>query len=395
MKFPEGFSEVLEVELISASIEETLESVNAAFVDIKHLSRPEELRCIFRIAGKDYTALSAICQKRGDLLKVRKKTGIRTFRKKILARPVLLIGSLLLALFILFLPTRVLFVRAEGNIRIPEKQILEAAESCGIRFGASRKDVRSEKTKNALLSGIPELQWAGVNTYGCVAVISVRERESGIVQAENIPTASLIAERDGYILSCTATRGTLLVQPGQSVQKDQILISGYTDCGTCIQATCAQGEITALTNRDVAFISPVSWTRYGEVLALKHKYSLLIGKKRINLWKDSGIIPGSCGRMYLEYYITLPGGFRLPLGLCIEKYRLREQQAFLYPKDEAEVLLKYAARTELSSQMVAGKFLREIQHISCENGVYRLSGRYACMEMIGKLRQEQIGDTNG
>ena len=177
MKFPEGFSEVLEVELISASIEETLESVNAAFVDIKHLSRPEELCCIFRIAGKDYTALSAICQKRGDLLRVRKKTGIRTFRKKILARPVLLAGSLLLALFILFLPTRVLFVRAEGNIRIPEKQILEAAESCGIRFGASRKDVRSEKTKNALLSGIPELQWAGVNTYGCVAVISVRERE--------------------------------------------------------------------------------------------------------------------------------------------------------------------------------------------------------------------------
>lgn len=30
--------------------------------------------------------------------------------------------------------------------------------------------------KNALLSAIPELQWAGVNTYGCRAVISVRER---------------------------------------------------------------------------------------------------------------------------------------------------------------------------------------------------------------------------
>ena len=36
--------------------------------------------------------------------------------------------------------------------------------------------IRSEKVKNSLLQRIPQLQWAGINTDGCVAVISVREK---------------------------------------------------------------------------------------------------------------------------------------------------------------------------------------------------------------------------
>ena len=91
-----------------------------------------------------------------------------------LFRPVLLAGLGILFLLAMYLPSRVLFIRVEGNMQIPDRQILAAAEECGIRFGASRREVRSEKVKNALLSSVPQLQWAGVNTAGCVATISVR-----------------------------------------------------------------------------------------------------------------------------------------------------------------------------------------------------------------------------
>ena len=83
----------------------------------------------------------------------------------------MVIGLCLLLLLVCILPTRVLFMRVEGNESIPENLILEAAEDCGIRFGASRSAVRSEKVKNGILSRISELQWVGVNTKGCIAVI--------------------------------------------------------------------------------------------------------------------------------------------------------------------------------------------------------------------------------
>ena len=165
-------------------------------------------------------------------------------------------------------------------------KILSAAEDCGIVFGASRRRVRSEKTKNALLSAIPQLQWAGVNTSGCVATISVRERTEAVQAEDSKFIQSIVAIRDGYVLSATVTEGTGLVIPGQSVQKGQILISGYTDCGICIRAEGAAGEVMAQTSRELEAVMPAKYDQRTQNREVRKHYSLLIGKKRIKLWKD-------------------------------------------------------------------------------------------------------------
>ena len=48
------------------------------------------------------------------------------------------------------------------------------------------------------------------------------------------------------------------------------------------------------------------------------KYAVIIGKKRINFYKGSGISDTSCDKMYLENYVTLPGGFILPIAIATE-----------------------------------------------------------------------------
>ena len=128
---------------------------------------------------------------------------------------------------------------------------------------------------------------------------------------------------------------------------------------------------------------------------LKRKISLLLRKKRIFLWKESGIWEGSCGRIYKEYYITLPGGFALPVALCIEECEpyQKSQREILF--DAAEEALLVFGKEYLSGQMTAGKIADGTAAVTQEAGVYRLAGEYNCLEMIGQLRQEQIGDTNG
>lgn len=388
-------SGAIKVELTSADLEGSIAFITENSIEMKQVNRISELACSFFVRRSDYAVLSEICKIRGETLRICNKYGLFWTGKALLRRPVFLTGFCILLLLVLMLPTRVLFVRIEGNQNVPDKKILEAAEACGICFGASRREVKSEKTKNALLSKIEELQWAGVNTSGCVAVISVRERSEAEKTEQNMKVASIVAARDGYVLSTTTIRGNSLVRSGQSVKEGQVLISGYTDCGLCIQATKAEGEIQALTIRNFEAVYPGQYMQNGRVLDVKRKYSILIRKKRINLWKDSGISEGSCGRMYEEYYITLPGGFRLPFALCIEEYVSCEMSASRIPQVYAQERLAEFADSYLSQQMVAGKILNAVQTVTHEDGSFRLKGNYACTEMIGKLRQEQIGDTNG
>lgn len=385
----------LDVELTSAEPEAAMAAINGAGIEIKNLQKINELTYSFRIRRQNHRKLCAICEKRGESLRICKKRGLYWRFKSLLARPVLFGGSIFLLAMVLYLPTRVFFVKVEGNQTVPAKKILEAAENCGIGFGVSRREVRSEQVKNALLSAVPELQWAGVNTSGCVATISVRERSDSEEAQLRPEVASIVASRDGYVLSCTVTRGNALVATGQPVKEGQVLISGYTDCGICIRAECAEGEIMAQTNRSLEAVTPGECALKVLTGQVKRKYSLLFRKKRIFLWKDSGIWDASCGRMYEEYYITLPGGFQLPIALCVEEYICYESTAWDIPEAEAENALKTFAENYLTKQMIAGKILSSVQSVSSEEGLYRLTGEYACAEMIGKVRQEQIGDIHG
>lgn len=153
-------SGTLQVAVTSAEPERTLNAVLQAKIPVYNVSQPGELTYCFTIHRKDCSRLEVLMDQMGGRLVIQKRQGIYWKIRKIRNRPVLIALLVLLLSLSLFLPTRILFVRSEGNRQIPAGQILSAAETCGIRFGASRKRVRSEKVKNALLARLPQLQWA-------------------------------------------------------------------------------------------------------------------------------------------------------------------------------------------------------------------------------------------
>ncbi|MBQ7129912.1 MAG: sporulation protein YqfD [Oscillospiraceae bacterium] len=390
-----SLSGMLEGELISAEPAAAMAYISRQGITLYRVEWINDLTIRFRFRRRDRNMLVYLCKKRGDRLNITGKRGIYWAAAAFLRRPVLTAGILLGLFLTLWLPTRVLFLSVEGNQRVPARRILEAAEESGLHFGVSRRDVRSEKLKNSLLGSLPELKWAGVNTSGCTAVISVREREPDAAERETRRVSSMVALRDGYITSCIVTRGNLLCAPGQVVQKGQVLISGFTDCGICIRAEAAEGEIYAQTIRPVSAVTPSECLIRGQLKQTHRRYSLLIGKKRINLWKDSGIWDGTCGRMYEEYYMTLPGGFRLPVALGVESITVWESTPGEKDPQWAEAFLSQCARASAEDQMNAGRILQEKTLLTAAGGCFRLEGQFLCEEMIGGVITEEIGDTNG
>lgn len=382
-------------ELLSADVKALLDALSRDGLEVRNLTSEDALTVRLDVSRRDWNRLRTICEKRGDALRLIGREGLYWTALGLLRRPVLLLGILLYLFSALWLPGRVFFLRVEGNHTVPTRLILEQAQKCGVSFGASRREVRSERVKNALVEAIPELQWAGINTEGCVAVISVRERAVEAENAESSQFGHIVAIRDAVISQCTATRGSLLCAPGQAVSEGDILISGYTDCGLTIRAEQAEGEIYGMTRRELTVTTAPQRQLRTKKAGEHKKICLLIGKKRINLWKDSGIWDSTCDRMYEEYYITLPGGFQLPLAVTVERYTCWYTDVEGIPEEEAQHLLWSFGESYLLGQMVAGKIRSSQQTFLSEDDRTTMAGQYICVEMIGKMRRLQIGEQNG
>lgn len=392
MDFVSSAMGMVRAELLSADIAAALENLNRAGIPVFTVKAKDGVCVILDLNRRDYKKARVICRKRGEKLRLLKRTGIYWSLKAIAKRPLLLFGLAVLIMAGALLPSRVLFVQVEGNQTVPDNRILAAAQELGLGFGALRRDIRSERLKNALLEEIPQLQWVGVNTRGCVAVIRVRERSPVEALPVEPAVSSIVAAADGIILSATATRGNLLCQPGQAVTAGEVLISGYTDSGFCIRATRAQGEVYARTRHVLSVAAPSEGIQRGTQTGTRVRYSLIFGKKRINLWKGSGISDAVCGRMYEAYYLTLPGGLTLPVALIKETLSCWETEIVSCQSPGLQAGAENFAREYLKSRMIAGTLECQSIRVTWLEDACRLEGTFHCVEMIGRQRTEQIGE---
>ena len=345
----------------------------------------------FRIHHRYRKILKEICDKRGDHLETEVLPGTFASIRTILRRPILLLGLLILLIFFLFLPTRVLFIKVIGNEQVPTARILDTLEYCGVSFGSARKDIRSNQVKNEMLTYIPEFLWVGVTTKGCIAEITVREQELP-VSPQKGGSFGIVAAKDGIIEKCNAVSGTLSCAPGQAVRKGQILISSYENAGKILRPVTAQGEIYAKTLETQKIITPSKVMKRGRKQGDNKIITLAIGKKRIKIAGRSGNQQPICGRMYEEYYWKLPGGYHLPVKIMVDEYVFTVLNQERKRSDLIQAHLSEFARRLLKENMIAGQILTSQELISDQDDLIVFEGRYLCSEMIGRIRQEKIGE---
>ncbi len=387
MDFWGSISGTVRLILTSADLTGALERMEKQRVPVLDCDYIDSLHIEFTIRKKDLSKVLALAEKRGDMAEILHQRGLFFVFRSLAKRPVLIFGVLAILIFSCWLPSRVLFVCVEGNALVPARQILEEAELCGIGFLASRMEVRSEKMKNALLEAMPQLQWAGINTYGCTAVISVKERNDLQREPQTAGITNVIAVRDGIIRDMTVLQGTALCHSGQAVKEDQILVSGYTDCGIYIKGGQAKAEIYGDTMRELSAVLPVNYSGRCTPLTSEKKISLIIGKKRINLFKGSGISGSTCAKIYEEKYLTLPGGFVLPIAIARETWFEYETQPLKVDSEDCN--FSQWAAWYLQEQMIAGKISIADQVYSQTESFCRLDGIYRCYELIGITREEE------
>lgn len=349
----------------------------------------------FDCARKDRKILQRIAKRQGDRVEILGESGFPQLWKTCRSMPIIVVFLAVLMGLSLWIPSRIFFVQVEGNQTVPTSLILESAQACGVRFGASRQDLRSEQVKNSLLHLLPELSWAGVNTQGCVATITVRERQQ---QPRKDPRTrgDIVAARSGIVTSFTSYAGTPLCKVGQAVHKGQVLISGVTDLGLKTRVTAAEGEVFADTVEEVSAVLPQETEHRGQMEKIIRRFSLIIGKKQIKFYSDSGILYPGCGKMKEMIPLELPGGWRLPVTFVIDTYTQSQWIPTQSPRWTAEETLLQAIRRQIMDHAVAAEIRNQQLALSQEEGVFRMEGKIGCREMIGRTTEGVYleGDTN-
>lgn len=379
------------VSVTSADLPSFIQLVAKKGVDLRELRSKNSLQAEFTVSRQELEVIKSIIDKRGDSFEVINRVGKEIKLSDCLKRWILILVMILLCTLTLWLPERVLFINVKGNSEVSTQRILLAAEECGIRFGADREKIRSVQIKNYLLERLPELGWACVNTNGCVANIYVTERTEQETDREIFEnTSGIYAVMDGVIVSEMIHSGFSNVSMGEAVKAGQLLVSGIQKDGVLFRYVRPEAEIYALTSRELhaKYMDEHNKKEYtGERYT---NYSLILGKKRINLMKDSRIYTTGCDKIYEEYYVVLPGGYSLPVGLAVETATDYQVRSCDLEECQLDQMADEYMQGYLMTQMISGRIVDRLKASADVPAGNEISVRYQCLEMIGRERSEEI-----
>ena len=378
------FEGYIRIRILSPDLELTLSKLTMNGVELINIFRKDYLTSEITIQRSNIDPVRKILNDSGCKFEIIQKYGVVNTFQRIIHRPVLLLGLLVFVFLLQFLSDRIFFIHITGNESISDTEIRTQAELCGIGFGSKATEIRSENLKNALLQRIPDLQWVGVTTSGMVATIHVKEGCTVENKTLNTEPLGIYATKDGIISETVVRRGTPIVMPGNQVNAGDLLVSGYTDCGIKIRTDVPDGEIYAYTHQEIIFTTQAHAEIRG-LITNKHRCFLIrVGKKVINFCNHSGIQTPTCVKMYSEEYLTLPGGFQLPVSIVGVTYYFYETETA--EQWDSSAWMSQFTKRYLTEQMIAGEILKE--ELSW-NSFHEVTGIYACHEMIGQIKSEE------
>ncbi|MBQ7951055.1 MAG: sporulation protein YqfD [Clostridia bacterium] len=198
--------------------------VNGIYLwDVKRLSKE---KISFFVSNRGYRMMEEYAKKTQSSISVRSRKGAEVLWKSTKRRSVFLASFFIFIGLVLTLSSFIWTVEIEGGEFIDQKQITQKLASYGLGVGRIRKNFDLSKISNQLIQDFDEILWANAEISGTRLLITLVPRtKAPELIPKDVPT-NIVAKKDGIIKEITAENGDAMVRIGDTVVKDQILISG-------------------------------------------------------------------------------------------------------------------------------------------------------------------------
>ena len=204
--------------------EKAMNRIINAGIKTEEIRIEDELTFSFACSYSDYRRLRKILGRR-SMIRLEGETGAVPFLKKAVGRIGLAAGTLLICIMLVLQQNIISEIEIEGDDGTDEKQLRAALRDAGLYEGGSAR-IDSGLVKNEILAEFSDIRWMGIERQGSYVRVSIVEGDLEDAEQDSA-IHDVVAAKSGYIKRVIARDGHVLVQPGDHVEKGQVLISCF------------------------------------------------------------------------------------------------------------------------------------------------------------------------
>ena len=315
----------------------------------------DESHIRFHTTPEGHRRLQGVLESAAVEMEIISDGGAPVLLRRLRRRYVLLAAAVLALIWLWCGANIVLTFSISGNEKVSDTEILRALERNGVTVGTRALDIEQETLRNHVLLELHDLSWLSVNVRGCIAHVQVVERQRPPRIIDPKEYANVVATKAGLVTEIVALNGKTCVTEGEMVEAGQLLLSGVSDGRFGgVRFMHAQGEIWGRTWYTLTTRVPLSVMEQVGEGRDNHRFSLIVGKKRINFYGKGSILTTGCDKITSYHRLQLPFGGELPLALCCEKSTLYNTQQVTRTENEALNEGKLTLLQQLTAQLSEG-----------------------------------------
>ncbi len=369
---------------------EFLNRLHAADITVGGIRRQgESVRAVTSAA--DYKRLRQAARRTGTRVRIRRKRGwgfrVANWEK----RRGIAVGAVLAGLLLWQLSSRIWAVIPSGIDPAQSGEILSAVAKMGVDIGQPISRLQQPEITLRAIHDLRQVIALTVNMDGCIAHVDVVEDNTNHPLSVDIKLSNLVAVRDGLVLQTEITKGKAAIKPGEGVTAGDLLATGSSETirGMLIYGRAA-GVVLARTQRELTVEVPLSQTVWlpGGQPQTYATFSLL----GVEIPLTSPLRPPAAYRQQVDSDRLTVGELPLPLGI---------DRTVLTPLKATEIRLSPAEARRQAEEILAEKEAVELRDatiedrdisVVCEDGVFRITARYICVENIAEERPVTVVD---
>ena len=175
----------------------------------------------------DFYRIRQFARKAGVRVRIQEKLGLPFFLYRNRKRKLFAVGAASFFLLLFVLSRFIWNISFSGNLLFTDDVLTGQLREIGVCYGMPKRGVDCDRIEEELRSRCSRIVWVSAHVSGTRLQIRIRENETadGIPLREESPR-NLVAETAGTVVSILVRAGKALVQPGDEVEKGQILVEG-------------------------------------------------------------------------------------------------------------------------------------------------------------------------
>lgn len=374
-----------ELEVQGAVPERVLNAMAARNIPFWGVRKQDGCTMRFKVRRKYVETASGLARKSQCTVTDSKACGAPVKMKALRMRYALLVGAFLCTAVLAVSSCFVWDIRVVGNETLSTGEIVRALSDCGAGIGSFWPAFTGDSLRNEMLLRLPELRWVAVNYDSSTITVIVRERTEKPEMVDEHAPAHIVAEKSGVVSEISVLMGKPQVVERQTVLAGEPLISGAVPSTFGdTQIVHAYGTVQARTWYELRASRNITETMKVYTGREKSRWALTFGTQRVNFYGNSRIYGGECDKIIVEYPLSVPGVFTLPVSLVRETYTQYEATSAAQNTDALRLEMEAELRDYLNTLMKDGSVTAASVRFSEKDGVLTGTLTVECLEEIGR-----------